>query len=52
MPKGKQKSIGDKTMIEKLKQALKEWQSKRASRAKAQRRVELLTLSGAIRKLK
>lgn len=39
-------------MIEKLKQALKEWQSKRASRAKAQRRVELLTLSGAIRKLK
>ena len=39
-------------MIEKLKMALKEWQSKRAGRAKAQRRVKLLTLSGAIRKLK
>ena len=52
MPKGKQKSIGDKTMIEKLKQALKEWQSKRASRAEARKMVKLLTLSGAIRKMK
>ena len=39
-------------MIEKLKQALKEWQSKRASRAEARKMVKLLTLSGTIRKLK
>lgn len=39
-------------MIEKLKQALKEWKSKRASRAKARKMVKLLTLSGAIRKMK
>lgn len=52
MPKGKQKSIGDKTMIEKLKKAIRYYQYRKASRAKARQMVKLLRLSGAIRKLK
>lgn len=39
-------------MIEKLKKAIRYYQYRKASRAKAQRRVKLLTLSGAIRKMK
>lgn len=39
-------------MIEKLKKAIRYYQYRKAGRAKAQRRVKLLLLSGVIRKLK
>ena len=39
-------------MIEAIKKALRWYQHRKASRAKAQRRVKLLLLSGVIRKLK
>ena len=39
-------------MIEKLKKAIRYYQYRKAGRAKARQMVKLLTLSGAIRKMK